>query len=1580
MSRGSFYDGNVGEENLATTSEVQAANAAASATAAAASAAAALVSEGLADTDATATAADLVLTNADVVSTAADLVATNQDTIDTASDLVATNQDTIDTAADVVTTNADVVLTTADAAATALDKIATNADVVLTNADVVLTGLDVVSTAADVVTTNADVVLTGLDVVSTAADLVATNQDTIDTAADLVATNQDTIDTAADLVATNQDTIDTAADLVLTNADVVTTNADVVLTNADVVLAEAAKVAAELAADNVDDTYLGAKASDPTLDNDGDALATGALYFNTTDDKLYVYNGTTWNAAALDNSQYLLVTGGAMTGAITTTSTFDGRNVSADGALLDTAVQEGDTTTAAMSFVVDEDNMVSDLATKVPTQQSTKAYVDTEVAAAIAGEMSFKGNYDASTNTPDLDTTPIATAVGDMYVVTVAGTFFTTAVEAGDMLLSKQVTATLESHWSIVNRNIDSSAFATAAQGTTADAALARAGGAMTGTITNFTSTGIDDNADATSITIDSSENVGIGIASPTSKLDVNGSITIPDGEGYYFGSSTYRVEGKDDGASARIAFITANSERMRIDPAGNVGIGTSSPTAKLEVSGPSVSGFGQFVLKSDTAAQMTWFQNGTLQGNAYTDGSKMVLGSSTATPLVLRTNSVERMRIDSSGNVGIGTASPAFTLDVQDSVASGYSQSASFTNTDGTGFVNTQWKVGTASSTIRYAPGVFFKIGPDSSDTTTPLVFSTNNATERMRIDSSGNVGIGHTNPSQLLHVLGGNAQFSNGNVQFGGTGSPATSNPSLYRTGTDNLAISTSGAERMRIDSTGNVGIGTTSPDDKLDVAGAIRLTSDVSFNAALGGRLYKASNHGLAIQGVTGTENDVAIFNPGGTLLLVNPTGTNDTVLNKSSGNVGIGTSSPSYKLETKDGDMSLIKTMAASGGNTSNSLRFRVNNSANTAENATLSSISGETVDSWGGVLKFSTKTANGTPNDSVTERMRIDSTGNVGIGTTSPSQKLHVKGSATKQCLLESTGVSVYQTFACDGQLSADSGYVGYHTDKSMTLWTDNIKQMTITSTGNVGIGTDSPGGKLDVQGGRSFFSASSEQYGVGVKHVSTGGAVYFGATSSSSTPDAAISSAGGSTLMTLQNGGNVGIGTTSPTQALEVGDGAAQHRIRIVGSGSPGLEFNDSGTAIVLGGANTLDTYTSGVNRMRIDSSGNVGIGTTSPGVQLHLGSDGSSGYTNSRLLLSATQSTTRGAGMFTHNEQSDVEWFTGMPYNKSGAWAICSKTAQAAHADSVSDIANAAITVLSDGNVGIGTTSPQSSLQLGATAVIGQDVNSSYMGVNFTSTGINYINTNYATRIHSDQTTGVVKLQSAPSGTAGTAITWDTNMAINEGGDVLFSSDGNQNNVGTIINGYGVIRVTASAQPSAHLLRKGSDGEVVSFYRDSTQVGNISVTGSATAYNTSSDYRLKENVTPMTDSIDTLKLLKPCNFDWKVDGSNTDGFLAHELQEVIPGAAHGTKDAMKDEEYEVTPAIDAVLDDEGIELTPAVEAVMETRSVPDMQGIDQAKVVPLLTAALQDAITMIEDQNVLIKRLERRIGKLEGE
>jgi hypothetical protein len=231
---------------------------------------------------------------------------------------------------DAVSAAASEVAAAASAAAAQLSADDAAADLVLTNADVVLTN-------ADVVSTNADVVLTNADAAATAADLVATNQDTIDTAADLVATNQDTIDTAADLVATNQDTIDTAADVVLTNADVLLTNADVVLTHADVVLTNADVVstgldkaatnadvlltaadvissaasaaAAAASADAFDDVYLGSKASDPTTDNDGDPLAAGMLYYNTTSNIMRIYSGSAWENVAVSTAGFATLAG-----------------------------------------------------------------------------------------------------------------------------------------------------------------------------------------------------------------------------------------------------------------------------------------------------------------------------------------------------------------------------------------------------------------------------------------------------------------------------------------------------------------------------------------------------------------------------------------------------------------------------------------------------------------------------------------------------------------------------------------------------------------------------------------------------------------------------------------------------------------------------------------------------------------------------------------------------------------------------------------------------------------------------------------------------------------------------------------------------------------------------------------------------------------------------------------------------------------------------------------------------------------------------------------------------------------------
>ena len=148
-------------------------------------------------------------------------------------------------------------------------------------------------------------------------------------------------------------------------------------------------------------------------------------------------------------------------------------------------------------------------------------------------------------------------------------------------------------------------------------------------------------------------------------------------------------------------------------------------------------------------------------------------------------------------------------------------------------------------------------------------------------------------------------------------------------------------------------------------------------------------------------------------------------------------------------------------------------------------------------------------------------------------------------------------------------------------------------------------------------------------------------------------------------------------------------------------------------------------------------------------------------------------------------------------------------------------------------------------------------------------------------------------------------------------------------------------------------------------FYNPNGIVGSIQTSGTATSYVTSSDYRLKEKVSPMSGSIDRLKQLKPSTWAWIQDGSHGEGFLAHEAQTVVPECAIGTKDAMKTEEYEVTPA---VLGDEDNVVT---EAVMGTKEVPDYQGIDQSKLIPLLTAALQEAVTKIEDLETRIQALE---------
>ena len=344
----------------ATTATTQATNAATSATAASTSATNAATS---------ATAASTSATNAATSASTATTQATNAATSASTATTQATNAATSETNAATSETNAATSATTATTQATNAATSATTATTQATNASTSATN-------ASTSETNASTAKTAAETAQTAAETAETNAATSATAASTSATNSATSATASL-------TAQTAAELAETNAETAETNAATSATNANTakLAAEAAQTAAELASDTFEDTYLGAKASNPTVDNDGDALTTGDLYFNTTSDEMRVYNGTSWQTAAVSTASMLALTGGAMTGAITTSSTFDGRDVSVDGTKLD-----GIETSATA------DQTASEIKTAYESNADTNEFSDTE-QTKLAGIATNANNY-----------------------------------------------------------------------------------------------------------------------------------------------------------------------------------------------------------------------------------------------------------------------------------------------------------------------------------------------------------------------------------------------------------------------------------------------------------------------------------------------------------------------------------------------------------------------------------------------------------------------------------------------------------------------------------------------------------------------------------------------------------------------------------------------------------------------------------------------------------------------------------------------------------------------------------------------------------------------------------------------------------------------------------------------------------------------------------------------------------------------------------------------------------------------------------------------------------------------------------
>jgi len=382
---------------------------------------------------------------------------------------------------------------------------------------------------------------------------------------------------------------------------------------------------------------------------------------------------------------------------------------------------------------------------------------------------------------------------------------------------------------------------------------------------------------------------------------------------------------------------------------------------------------------------------------------------------------------------------------------------------------------------------------------------------------------------------------------------------------------------------------------------------------------------------------------------------------------------------------------------------------------------------------------------------------------------------------------------------------------------------------------------------------------------------------------------------------------------------------------------------HDDGNALQFNGYNNTE-------RMRIDSSGNVGVGVTT----IQSSVSGKTLETSGCLLVGgnlAAHQTNRGVFEY----QGNV--FQMRAYGASaGQGQITFRTGGGGgSADSE------AMRIDSSGNVGIG---------VAPTGYLTSGYNLRLNGGS--QTYLTFNNTTYSTQATGGFVVGFDNDAARITQRENKPMIFGTNnaerMRIGSGGDFLVGTP-------SLITGGGVGIGLQTAALGAYLSRRTSttsNNSVALFYNPNGLVGAIKTNGSSTSYNTSSDYRLKTDAQPMTGASARVQALNPVNFEWLSDGSRVDGFLAHEAQAVVPEAVHGTKDAMMDEEYEVTPAVEATYDDEGNELTAAVDAVMGTRSVPDYQGIDQSKLVPLLTAALQEALTKIDD-------METRLAALEG-
>jgi hypothetical protein len=342
---------------------------------------------------------------------------------------------------------------------------------------------------------------------------------------------------------------------------------------------------------------------------------------------------------------------------------------------------------------------------------------------------------------------------------------------------------------------------------------------------------------------------------------------------------------------------------------------------------------------------------------------------------------------------------------------------------------------------------------------------------------------------------------------------------------------------------------------------------------------------------------------------------------------------------------------------------------------------------------------------------------------------------------------------------------------------------------------------------------------------------------------------------GSTTAITVDTSQNVGIGTASPSNLLHVSQASSDFQTRITGTSAANAgsirTYNAGGEATGLGTTGSTNTgyganlgfmgtitnipqifLTNNTERMRIDSSGNVGVGTTSSGNKFEVAGSG--------MFSGAVTTNTTGTHISYQSNNSQI-----------GAWGPNTSTNGtlvffSARSNGVNGLERMRID--SDGYVGIGNSSPGS---VPARLVVSQGGNIAYFQ------------------------------QNAAGGYCG-----QFDATVN-GGTYYF----------------------------------------VNFLKAGVGISNITSNGTTISYNTGSDYRLKDNIQPITNALETVTKLKPSKWDWKEfwGGGSSQGFVAHELAEIIPDCVTGQKDAV------------------------------DETGKPVYQGVDTSFLVATLTAAIQE-------------------------